>query len=123
MSGLNGSSGFRPALRDSIALTKTWAELADVLGKEKLTLAPKGGGLVLTHAETGKEIYKISTFKLCYVSLIRHYGAGFPGHSATWLEVRALEGDNAPNRLRKPEDRRYKRKPPPVDDNFDVLEE
>ena len=41
-------------MEDTVATTKTWNELAEVIGEKNLELAPKGGGLVVRNAETGQ---------------------------------------------------------------------
>lgn len=74
----------------------SWGELEDALGADDLQLAPKGGGLVLRNAANRQEICKASELGHGYSALIRRFGAGFPGHSHTWLAERALGSEDEP---------------------------
>ncbi|MEP4197334.1 MAG: RecQ family ATP-dependent DNA helicase [Aliishimia sp.] len=75
---------------DAVARSKTWHELSELLRDNQIELKPKGGGLVIIKAGTKDEICKLSKINFKYVNLIRHFGEGFPDHSAVWLVERAL---------------------------------
>jgi ATP-dependent DNA helicase RecQ len=57
-----------------------------------LAYRPKGGGLVLTDAETRAELCKGSDVGPAYLDLVRRFGAGFPGHPRPGLAAEALAG-------------------------------
>ena len=39
-------------MEDAVTSTKTWNELAEVIGEKNLELAPEGGSLVVRNSET-----------------------------------------------------------------------
>ena len=108
---------------NAVAKTKTWGELAELLNDSKIKLAPKGGGLVVSDSETDKVLCKLSAIKFSYINLIRHYGEGFPEHTATWLVERALNDDYVPKGPKRPKKIRDGSKKSSGDDDFSLIEE
>ena len=53
---------------------------------------PAGGGLNLTDAATGAVLAKASQVGPAYLTLVRRFGAGFPGHPRPGLAALALAG-------------------------------
>lgn len=70
--------------------SSSWGELQEALRSADLELAPKGGGLVLRCVSNPEEAHRASELGYAYSTLIRRFGAGFPGHPHTWLVGRVL---------------------------------
>jgi ATP-dependent DNA helicase RecQ len=112
----------RDIVKNAVAQTKTWGELAERLDDSKIKLAPKGGGLVVSNSDTNEEICKLSALKFSYINLIRHYGEGFPKHTATWLVERALNDEYVPKGAKRPNRKKSTGKRSSGDD-FDLIED
>ncbi|MFG5380113.1 hypothetical protein [Yoonia sp. R2-816] len=112
----------RRILVDAVAQTRTWGELSERLNDSNIKLAPKGGGLVVRNSDTNEELCKLSAVKFSYINLIRHYGEGFPKHTATWLVERALSDEYVPKGPRRSERKKSSRKKSSGDD-FDLIED
>lgn len=110
-------------MKNAVSKTNTWDELAELLNDSKVKLAPKGGGLVVSKTETGEELCKLSAIKFSYINLIRHYGEGFPEHTATWLVERALNDDYVPKGPKLPKKMRGRSKKSSGDDDFSLIED
>jgi hypothetical protein len=70
--------------------SSSWAEVQEALRTDDLQLAPRGGGLVLQSLSGKGNVTKASDLGYGYSSLIKRFGAGFPGHPHTWLAERVL---------------------------------
>ncbi|EBA13445.1 RecQ family ATP-dependent DNA helicase [Roseobacter sp. CCS2] len=109
-------------VENAVAQTRTWGELSERLSNSNIKLAPKGGGLVVSNSDTDEELCKLSALKLSYISLIRHYGEGFPKHTAKWLVERALSDEYVPKGSKRPKKKRSSGKQSSGDD-FDLIED
>ena len=112
----------RAIVENAVAQTRTWGELAARLNDSKVKLTPKGGGLVVSNSDTNEELCKLSALKFSYINLIRHYGEGFPEHTATWLVERALSDEYVPKGPRRSKRKKSSRKKSSRDD-FDLIED
>ncbi|MDX8355560.1 hypothetical protein [Cognatiyoonia sp. IB215182] len=112
----------REIVASAVANTKTWGELAERLSDSNIKLVPKGGGLVVSNSDTDEELCKLSALKFSYINLIRHYGEGFPRHTATWLVERALKDEYVPNGRKRPKRKKNIGKQSSGDD-FDLIED
>jgi len=84
-------NGTLPArFKAAVRASSSWGELQEALRSADLELAPKGGGLVLRCVSNPEEAHRASELGYAYSTLIRRFGAGFPGHPHTWLVGRVL---------------------------------
>ncbi|WP_424988236.1 UvrD-helicase domain-containing protein [Microbulbifer sp. S227A] len=113
------ADAMKTIVKDAVSETKTWDEFAAALELENIKLRPKGGGLVVCDAKSDEEVCKLSLLKLSYINLIRHFGEGFPGHTATWLVERALDENYVPKGRKRGGVGRKKSR----DDDFSVIED
>ena len=75
---------------------RDWPDLQSRLAAKGFALREAGGGLAL-HAEPGgARLCKASELGHAYASLMRRFGAPFPGHSQTWLTRRILQEKDPP---------------------------
>lgn len=77
-------------MKAAVSEAHDWQTLSVALARRNLELAPKGGGLVLRDSQSGAELAKASSIGFAYANLIKRFGAGFPGHTHTWVAERAL---------------------------------
>ena len=84
--------------RRAFADSRSWAELISAFDDYGVTIEPKSGGLILKDRADGHQICKLSQLGLRYMSMIQHYGEGFPDHPVPSLVERALNGaDKGPS--------------------------
>ena len=110
-------------MQDAVSQTKTWDELAGILKESKIKLSPKGGGLTVRSTETDEDYCKLSEIRFSYINLIRHYGEGFPEHTATWLVERALNDDYVPKGPKSSKNAKRTGKRSGGDGDFDLIED
>jgi hypothetical protein len=82
----------RLLVAEALAEAESWGGLQSALRVRGLRFVPSGGGLVLTDLATGKPLAKSSEVGPAYLSLVRRFGAGFPGHPRPGLAMGALTG-------------------------------
>jgi len=80
----------RLLVAEALAEAQDWSTLQSALRQRGLRFIPAGGGLVLTDLATGKPLAKSSQVGPAYLTLVRRFGAGFPGHPRPGLAVQAL---------------------------------
>lgn len=113
----------RELIGATLVETNSWDELVATLVEKNLSLAAKGGGLVVKNASTGEEITKLSALGFKYVNLIRHYGKGFPDHHATWLVEKALSGNYVPKDTKQSKNLRRDTDKPGGEGDYSVLDD
>ena len=59
--------------------------MQDALSRRGLHFVPSGGGLSLVDGSAGRVLAKSSQVGPAYLDLVRHFGAGFPGHPTPWF--------------------------------------
>ena len=80
----------RLLVAEALVEAQDWSTLQSALRQRGLRFIPAGGGLVLTDLATGKSLAKSSQVGPAYLTLVRRFGAGFPGHPRPGLAVQAL---------------------------------
>jgi hypothetical protein len=76
---------------------RDWPDLQARLAAKGFALREAGGGLALHDHPGGTRLCKASELGHAYASLMRRFGAPFPGHGQSWLTQRFLQ-DKAPCR-------------------------
>lgn len=76
---------------------RDWPDLQARLAAKGFALREAGGGLALHDHPGGTRLCKASELGHAYASLMRRFGAPFPGHGQSWLTQRILQ-DKAPCR-------------------------
>jgi len=84
----------RVKFEGALCASRSWDDLKVALRLENLELAPRGGGLILRSFSDQRDVRKASELGYGYSSLIKRFGAGFPGHPHTWLVESVLGRDN-----------------------------
>ena len=107
--------------RRAFADSRSWAELISAFDDYGVTIEPKSGGLILKDRADGHQICKLSQLGLRYMSMIQHYGEGFPDHPVPSLVERALNGaDKGPS---DHADRRAGRRHKAIPDNINLIDD
>lgn len=70
---------------------RSWPDLQSRLSAKGFALREAGGGLALHALPDGTRLCKASELGHAYASLMRRFGAPFPGHSQSWLTRRILQ--------------------------------
>ena len=87
----------RALLAVDFGAARDWPDLQARLAAKGFALREAGGGLALHIDPGGTRLCKASELGHAYASLMRRFGAPFPGHSQSWLTARVLQ-DKAPCR-------------------------
>lgn len=87
----------RALLAADFGEARDWSDLQARLADKGFALREAGGGLALHDHPGGARLCKASEIGHAYASLMRRFGAPFPGHSQSWLTARVLQ-DKAPRR-------------------------
>lgn len=75
----------------AIVHTGNWESCQRELARNGLKFIARGGGLAIASTKTEDVLCKASALGLGYSSLIKKFGAGFPGHPHEWLTDRVLK--------------------------------
>ncbi len=113
----------KEAILEALSGAENWSALIAAVEAKGLTLAPKGGGLVVVDTTTGNTICKLSKLGFRYIRLIRRFGEGFPGHPATWLIEHALTGGNEAKVTKRPSRSRRQRRSSTGGDDLTVIKD
>ncbi len=113
----------KEAILEALSGAENWSALIAAVEAKGLTLAPKGGGLVVVDTTTGHTICKLSKLGFRYIRLIRRFGEGFPGHPATWLIEHALTGGHEAKVPKWPSRSRRQRRSSTGGDDLTVIED
>lgn len=82
----------RLLVAEALAASESWPDLQAALRERGLRFVPSGGGLLLADLASGKSLAKSSQVGPAYLTLVRRFGAGFPGHPRPGLAALALAG-------------------------------
>jgi hypothetical protein len=80
----------RLLVAEALVLSESWGELQTALRERGLRYIPSGGGLVLADAANGETLAKSSQVGPPYMTLVRRFGTGFPGHPQPGIAAQAL---------------------------------
>ena len=86
----------RALLAADFGAARNWPDLQSRLAAKGYALREAGGGLALHALPCGTRLCKASELGHAYASLMRRFGAPFPGHSQTWLNRRVLHEKGPP---------------------------
>jgi hypothetical protein len=80
----------RALLAVDFGAARDWPDLQSRLAAKGFALREAGGGLALHDHPGGNRLCKASELGHAYASLMRRFGAPFPGHGQSWLTRRIL---------------------------------
>ena len=80
----------RQVVGQALEQVQDWAGLQAALVDVGVVVRPAGTGLNLADALTGEVLCKISDVGPGYLTLVRQFGAGFPGHPRPGIAAAAL---------------------------------
>lgn len=86
----------RALLAVDFGQARDWPDLQSRLAAKGFALREAGGGLALHSEPGGARLCKASELGHAYASLMRRFGAPFPGHSQAWLTRRILQEKDPP---------------------------
>jgi hypothetical protein len=80
----------RLLVAEALAEAQDWQTFQEALTRRGVYFVPSGGGLSLIDGTDGRVLAKSGQVGPPYLDLVRHFGAGFPGHPRPGLAVQAL---------------------------------
>jgi hypothetical protein len=80
----------RLLVAEALVEARDWPSLQVALSRRGLRYEAAGGGLNLVDAVTGDSLAKSSLVGPAYLSLVRRFGTGFPGHPRPGIATGAL---------------------------------